>query len=184
LLLASGMARDWPDSRGIYHNPQKTFILWVNEEDHARIISMQPGGDMQAVFERFCRAITAVETAVKRQGFAFQHNDHLGYILTCPSNLGTGLRAGVHLKVPLMSAKGDLWKTALKKFRLQSRGTGGVDTASTNGTWDISNADRLGFSEVELTQMVIDGVNKLVEFEKKLEKGQDVTADIEALPQL
>lgn len=30
-------------------------------------------------------------------------NERLGYILTCPSNLGTGLRAGVHIKLPLLS---------------------------------------------------------------------------------
>ena len=40
-------------------------------------------------------------------------------------------------------------------------GTGGVDTASSDGTFDISNSDRLGFSEVELGQLVIDGVKVL-----------------------
>ena len=38
----------------------------------------------------------------------------------------------------------------LKTFRLQKRGTGGVDTASTGGVFDISNLDRLGVSEAEL----------------------------------
>ena len=37
---------------------------------------------------------------MKEKGEKFMHNDHLGYILTCPSNLGTGLRAGVHVKLP------------------------------------------------------------------------------------
>lgn len=39
---------------------------------------------------------------------------------------------------------------------------GGVDTASTDGVFDISNADRLGFSEVELVQKVVDGVDLLI----------------------
>ena len=30
-------------------------------------------------------------------------NERLGYILTCPSNLGTGLRAGVHVRIPKLS---------------------------------------------------------------------------------
>ena len=60
----------------------------------------------------------------------------------------------------------------LKKCRLQKRGTGGVDTASTDGTFDISNLDRLGKSEVDLVQLVIDGVDLLVEMEKRLEKGE------------
>ena len=51
-----------------------------------------------------------------------------------------------------------------------------MDTASTDGTFDISNADRLGYSEVELVQFVIDGVNALIEMEKKLEKGESIDA--------
>jgi len=62
----------------------------------------------------------------------------------------------------------------LLKCRLQKRGTGGVDTASNDGTFDISNLDRLGKSEVELVQLVIDGVDLLVEMEKCLEKGNAI----------
>ena len=62
----------------------------------------------------------------------------------------------------------------LKNLRLQKRGTGGVDTAAVGGTFDISNADRLGFSEVELVQFVVDGVNLLVAMEKQLEKGESI----------
>ena len=72
---------------------------------------------------------------------------HLGYILTCPSNLGTGLRAGVHIKIPYLS-KDSRFPEILKTLRLQKRGTGGVDTAATGGVYDISNIDRLGKSEV------------------------------------
>ena len=50
-----------------------------------------------------------------------------------------------------------------------------MDTAAVGGTFDISNADRLGFSEVELVQFVVDGVNLLVTMEKALEKGQPIT---------
>ena len=42
------MERDWPEGRGIYHNKDKTFLTWVNEEDQLRIISMQKGGDVKA----------------------------------------------------------------------------------------------------------------------------------------
>ncbi|KAG9353583.1 hypothetical protein JZ751_011703 [Albula glossodonta] len=79
----------------------------------------------------------------------------LGYILTCPSNLGTGLRAGVHVRLPKLSKDARFTKI-LDNLRLQKRGTGGVDTAATGDTFDISNNDRLGKSE------------------KKLEKGQDI----------
>jgi len=41
-----------------------------------------------------------VEDLIKKDDHEFMWNEHLGYILTCPSNLGTGLRAGVHIKIP------------------------------------------------------------------------------------
>ena len=60
LLLASGMARDWPDGRGIWHNDAKTFLVWINEEDHTRLISMQKGGNIAQVFQRFCQGLNLV----------------------------------------------------------------------------------------------------------------------------
>ena len=173
LLLSSGMARDWPDARGIWHNDQKTVLVWVNEEDHTRVISMQKGGNMREVFTRFCDSLQQIEGAMKKKGKAFMWNEHLGFILTCPSNLGTGLRAGVHVKLPMLS-KDARFEDILKKLRLQKRGTGGVDTASTDGIFDVSNLDRLGFSEVELVQKVVDGVKLLVDMEKCLMEGKSI----------
>ncbi|XP_026129994.1 creatine kinase, mitochondrial 2a (sarcomeric) isoform X2 [Carassius auratus] len=173
LLTASGMARDWPDARGIWHNNEKTFLIWINEEDHTRVISMEKGGNMKRVFERFCRGLKQVEQLIQERGWEFMWNERLGYILTCPSNLGTGLRAGVHIRLPKLSKDPRLGKI-LDNLRLQKRGTGGVDTAAVGDVFDISNLDRLGKSEVELVQLVVDGVNYLIECEKRLEKGQDI----------
>lgn len=173
LLLASRMARDWPDARGIWHNEEKNFLVWVNEEDHIRVISMQQGGNMQEVFTRFCEGLSKFEAAMKEGAHEFMWNDHLGFILTCPSNLGTGLRAGVHVKLPHLSNH-EAFEGVLKTLQLQKRGTGGVDTGATDSTYDISNADRLGFSEVELVQKVVDGVKLLVEMEKALEGGESL----------
>jgi len=174
LLTCAGMARDWPDGRGIWHNDEKNFLVWVNEEDHLRVISMEKSGDIRKVFKRFCDGLIKVETLMKENGNEYMWNEHLGYVLTCPSNLGTGLRAGVHVKIPNVSSHAKFGEI-LKNLRLQKRGTGGVDTAAVGGTFDISNADRLGFSEVELVQFVVDGVNLLVTMEKALEKGQPIT---------
>jgi len=60
---------------------------------------------------------------MKENGYEFMWNPHLGYILTCPSNLGTGVRAGVHIKIPLISQHAK-FEEVLKKMRLQKRGTG------------------------------------------------------------
>jgi len=101
-LESSGLEREWPEGRGIFHNDDKTFLVWVNEEDQLRIISMQPGSDIRAVFERLSRAATEVEKIAK-----FAQDDHLGYITSCPTNLGTGLRASVHIKLPKLGKEKD-----------------------------------------------------------------------------
>jgi len=173
-LEAAGLNRDWPEGRGIYHNRDKTFLVWVNEEDHTRVISMQKGGNIREVFIRFCNGLNKVEALIKEAGHVFMWNEHLGFVLTCPSNLGTGLRAGVHLKIPMLSKDEKKLDSILEKLRLQKRGTGGVDTASVGGIYDMSNADRLGFSEVELVQAMVDGVGLLITMEKKLEKGEGI----------
>jgi creatine kinase/arginine kinase len=96
-LEACGLNRDWPDGRGIFHNNEKTFLVWVNEEDQLRIISMQQGADIGAVFTRLSKACSHIETVAK-----FSHDEHLGYITSCPTNLGTALRASVHIQLPYL----------------------------------------------------------------------------------
>jgi len=62
---------------------------------------MQPGADILAVFTRLANAANSIEKEAK-----FAHDDHLGYITSCPTNCGTALRASVHIKLPkLMNAK-------------------------------------------------------------------------------
>jgi len=182
LLISAGMARDWPSGRGIWHNAAKNFLVWINEEDHIRVISMQKDGNMKQTFTRWCDGLNKFENAIKEAGYEFMWNEHLGYVLTCPSNLGTGVRCGVHVKIPKTSENksfGDI----LKKLRLQKRGAGGVDCAAEGGLFDISNADRLGFSEVALVNMLIEGVHFLVQCEKKLEANQSIEDDIKNLKQ-
>merc|ERR1719199_1809833 len=131
---------------------------------------MQMGADIKEVFTRFCRAAHVVQDVVKAEGYDFMHNDHLGYVLVCPSNLGTGLRASVMVKIPLLSARHD-FRDICGGLRLQARGSAGVDSASSGGVWDISNADRLGVSEVDLVNLMIEGCAKIVEMEQSLERG-------------
>merc|ERR1719152_485265 len=129
---------------------------------------MEKGDNVKAIFNRFSKATEGVQKVLKAEGYDFMHNDHLGYILTCPSNLGTGLRAGAMAKLPLVSARPD-FKNMCKKMGLQARGTAGVDSASKGGTWDISNADRLGKSETTLVNIFIEGLAQMIQWEGMLE---------------
>merc|ERR1719181_361686 len=190
LLLASGMGRHWPDGRGIFCNDKRNLFVWLNEEDHLRIVSMQgdrgkcteEGKQIKEVFARFIRACDEVQKVLKSKGYDFMHSEHHGWILTCPSNLGTGLRAGTMVKLPILSSRPD-FKAILGKMGLPARGTGGVDSASTGGTWDISNADRIGKGEVQLCNILIEGAAKLVQWENKLENGKvdEVEAEVAAV---
>ena len=64
-----------------------------------RIVSMEKGDNVKQIIERFAKATSTIQECLKKEGYDFMHNDHLGWILTCPSNLGTGLRAGAMVKV-------------------------------------------------------------------------------------
>merc|ERR1712032_348047 len=85
LLLSSGMGRHWPDARGVFENEQKNLFVWIGEEDHLRIVSMQgcrghptlEGRQMKDVVARFVRACDEVEKVFKTNGSGFMHSDHL-----------------------------------------------------------------------------------------------------------
>merc|ERR1712202_86011 len=157
-LIAAGMEREWPEGRGIFHNKEKTFLTWVNEEDQLRIISMQKGGDVKAVFERLARGIKAIGDSVKTEsGRDFMLDSKYGYIHSCPTNLGTGMRASVHMDLPGFTKEGlKALEERCEELQLQPRGTRGESGGQTGHTYDISNKHRLGYSEVELVQKMID----------------------------
>merc|ERR1712044_53129 len=171
-LKVAGMERDWPEGRGIFHNEAKTFLVWVNEEDQTRIISMQKGGDVKGVFERLARGIKAVQDCVKAEsGKDFQLSEKFGYIHSCPTNLGTGMRASVHVDLPGWTKEGlPALQKRCEELAVQPRGTRGESGGQTGHTYDISNKHRLGHSEVQLVQVMIDAVNTLWKEDVELQK--------------
>merc|ERR1719502_1613100 len=68
LLLSSGCGRHWPDARGIFHNEAANFFVWVNEEDHMRIISMEKGDNIKGIFTRFANATQAIQKVLVANG--------------------------------------------------------------------------------------------------------------------
>lgn len=192
LLTGAGAARSWPNNRGIFHNEAQTALCWVNEEDHCRIISMEMGGDISSVFTRFCALSDAIKKSAEANNTKLMWSENLGYLGTCPSNLGTGLRASVMVKLEkfnsLMEGDNEEDKQLLEEvcgaFDLQPRGSAGEHSAAVGAKFDVSNKQRLGFSEVQLVQKMIDGVTKVLEFEKMLAAGStpaDVRAKIQEM---
>ena len=145
-MQACRINENWPHNRGIFHNKDKTFLVWVNEEDQLRIISMQPGSNIRQVFERLMFSLTQFE----QKGAKFSYDPHLGYITSCPTNLGTAMRASVHICLPLLGQRKDEFERIAAKYHVQIRGAHGEHTETNDGIFDISNKRRLGISMTSL----------------------------------
>jgi protein-arginine kinase len=161
-LESVGVNRDWPKNRGIFFSDDKRFLVWVSEEDSMRIISMQPGADIAEVFTRLATALNFINEHIH---FAF--DDIRGYHTTCPTNLGTAMRASVHIRIPKFSA-GQNFKAICGTLGLSIRGVHGEHSESSDGIYDISNKRRLGVTEREIYEQLYSGVKKLIEIEKAL----------------
>ncbi|CAB1118296.1 unnamed protein product [Ectocarpus sp. CCAP 1310/34] len=175
LLWHAGAAKNWPTDRGIFHNESKTVLCWVNEEDHCRIISMEDGGNVKSVFTRFAQISEALKTAAEANGTKLMYCDKLGFLGTCPSNLGTGLRASVMIKLPKFNETEEsrqVLEQVCDKFDLQPRGSAGEHSAAVEDKFDVSNKQRIGFTEVQLVQKMIDGVTQVISFEKAMAAGE------------
>jgi protein-arginine kinase len=160
-LQEANACRYWPNGRGIFHNKNKTFLVWVNEEDHLRIISMQPGGNVGQVLDRLIRGVKIIEKQAP-----FSRDDRLGWLTFCPTNLGTTVRASVHIKIPKVSARPD-FKKICDQMKLQIRGIHGEHSETEGGVYDVSNKARLGLTEYQAVRHMYDGVKKLIEMEKE-----------------
>ncbi|XP_017121774.1 arginine kinase isoform X1 [Drosophila elegans] len=162
-LQAANACRFWPSGRGIYHNDAKTFLVWCNEEDHLRIISMQQGGDLGQIYKRLVTAVNEIEKRVP-----FSHDDRLGFLTFCPTNLGTTIRASVHIKVPKLASNKAKLEEVAAKYNLQVRGTRGEHTEAEGGVYDISNKRRMGLTEFDAVKEMYDGITELIKLEKSL----------------
>mmetsp|Transcript_6121 Transcript_6121/g.7730 ORF Transcript_6121/g.7730 Transcript_6121/m.7730 type:complete len:107 (-) Transcript_6121:505-825(-) len=81
--------------RGCYVSADKQFIIWFGEEDQLRIMCMKKGTKLNEVFDRLRDGLDMVESI---EGIKFATSTKYGYVTSCPSNLGTGMRASVHIK--------------------------------------------------------------------------------------
>ncbi|KAH8364709.1 hypothetical protein KR084_010286 [Drosophila pseudotakahashii] len=161
-LAAAGASRFWPTGRGIFLNDAKNFLVWCNEEDHIRIISMEKGGDLGKVYDRMVGGVEALGKQLQ-----FNRDERLGYLTFCPTNLGTSIRASVHIRLPNLMCQPEEMKKLAEKYRLQIRGTSGEHSEAKDGVHDISNQRRMGLTEYEIIKEMHDGIKGLIEAECK-----------------
>jgi protein-arginine kinase len=174
MQAASGYHEHWPHGRGVFHNPDKTFVNWVNEGDHLRIISMQNGGDVKAVFARLSAGAKAIEETIRKetgvQGEVFMMHPKFGAVTCCPSNIGTGMRGSVHILVPKLIKKigFDAIDKLARERNCQARGSSGEHSEVVDRI-DVSNWRRIGYPEYELVTDMIKFANFLADLEDKCE---------------
>jgi len=172
MQAASGYHADWPHGRGVFHNPKKSFVMWVNEGDHLRIISMEKGGNVKGVFARLALATKTIEDEVRKEtgakGEVFMIHPKFGSVTCCPSNIGTGMRGSVHILVPKLIKK--IGFEGIDKLcrerNCQARGSSGEHSEVVDKI-DISNWRRIGLPEYELVNDMIMCANFLAAEEDK-----------------
>jgi len=122
---------------------------------------MQMGGDLGQVYRRMVAGVNQIESKVP-----FSHHDRLGFLTFCPTNLGTTIRASVHIKVPKLAANKAKLDEVAAKYNLQVRGTRGEHTEAEGGVYDISNKRRMGLTEYQAVKEMQDGILELIKLEK------------------
>ena len=130
---------------------------------------MSKDGNVKSVFARFCALSEAIKASVEAGGKKFMFSENLGFLGTCPSNLGTGLRASVMIRLPHLSTNLEELEKMCAASGLQLRGSAGEHSAAVGAVWDLSNTQRIGFSEAQLVQKLIDGVVRIIALEEQLE---------------
>ncbi len=165
-LEAAGIAAHWPHGRGCYVSADRAFIIWVGEEDHLRIMAMQRGTVLNDVFDRLRAALDLIEGLA---GLRFAWSDDYGAVTSCPTNLGTGMRASLHLPLPRLTRGGTDTRVReiARPLGLSVRGIGGEHTpVGADGTVDISPSARLCITEAGILAALYKGAGRLIEAER------------------
>jgi protein-arginine kinase len=121
-LMSAGIASSWPYGRGCYISADEQFIIWIGEEDHLRIMCMQKSTILNDVFDRL-ESVLQVVSAI--DGLKFATSVDYGNVASCPTNLGTCMRASVHIPIPYLTSDGTDKKAKVlcKTLGLSVRGT-------------------------------------------------------------
>jgi protein arginine kinase len=148
--------------RVVAFSPDASISVMVNEEDHLRLQCLMPGLQLELAFEAARRLEEGISD---RLSFAF--DQQFGYLTSCPSNVGTGLRASAMLHLPALA-----WVHALdailsqvSRLGLAVRGVFGEGTRSVGHLVQVSNQVTLGPKEEEILSKIRAVCEQLVQYE-------------------
>ncbi len=149
---------DWAagEHGGLLVSRDERIAIMLVEEDHFRIQCILPGNALPGCDEETKKLSDALSAKLP-----FAYDERYGYLTSCPTNVGTGMRASVLMHLPCLSVTGrakQLFQT-LAKMGYAVRGEYGEGTDSHGGYVQISNQVTLGVSEDE----IVSGMNNTVE---------------------
>lgn len=146
-LASADLLRN-PDAGAILLSSDDTVSLMINEEDHLRIQGLLPGNQ---IVEAAAKALGAEGIIEKTVPFAFDKS--LGYLTSCPTNVGTGMRASVMLHLPALKLIGMLkiLIDSVVKAGLAVRGMYGEGSEALGDMFQVSNQITLGVTEDDIT---------------------------------
>jgi len=139
--------------------------IMLNEEDHLRIQCVTPSSDIVDVYSR-CDAIENIFSA----RFNIAYDNSFGYLTSCPTNLGTGMRASFMLHLPALVISGHIKDIldACGKIGVAVRGLYGENTEASGNMFQFSNQGSLGRSEEEILLSINDIKEQIVGHESRI----------------
>ncbi|MBO1005830.1 protein arginine kinase [Pseudogracilibacillus auburnensis] len=150
--------------------------IMINEEDHIRIQCLFPGLQLDKALEKANRIDDLLEDKVD---YAF--DEDLGYLTSCPSNVGTGLRASVmvHLPALIMTRQMNRIIPAINQLGLVVRGIYGEGTEALGNIFQISNQITLGKSEKDIVDDLTGVVQQIIAQERSAREALVKTSNIQ-----
>jgi protein arginine kinase len=141
--------------------------IMINEEDHIRIQLYYPGFQLEKALDHALKFDDLLEEYIN-----YAYDEHRGYLTSCPTNVGTGLRASVmvHLPALVMSQQINRLIPALNQLGLVVRGIYGEGSEALGNIFQISNQITLGKSEQDIVEDLRSVVSQIVEQERNARK--------------
>ena len=139
----------------------------LNEEDHMRIQVFSSSFDLDSTFN------LAKELDMKiDETFEIAKSKKYGYLTSCPTNVGTGLRASVMVHLPGLTKTGNIKKLleTVSNFGLNIRGVYGENSKSSGDMYQISNKQTLGIKEEDIIKNIKIITEKIIEQERAARK--------------
>ncbi len=142
-LISPDFSNDSPN-RGIMVSPDETASIVVNEEDHLRIQILSSGAEIRRSWLRADSLDSRLEANLE---YAFSPD--LGFLTSCPTNVGTGLRASILVHLPALVLTKQVRKVVqgVAQVGLAVRGFYGEGSEVAGNFFQISNQITLGQSE-------------------------------------